>query len=63
MRQNPDDDAHDEGGQIDRPVRRYALILGILFLLFTIAVFAHFLLVEQPQHSPEEAEQAESIED
>ena len=45
----PDEEVPDEDIEFERPVRRYALILGGLFVLFTFCVFLHFLLVEQPR--------------
>lgn len=44
-----DEDIADDEGELDRPVRRYALIIGAIGIIFTVCVFLHFLLVEQPR--------------
>ena len=44
-----DEIEHDESGDIERPVRRYALLIGAIGVLFSICVLLHFFLVEQPR--------------
>lgn len=43
-----DDPGEGDDESLDRPIRRYALALFVVAVLFFLAAFAHFVFVESP---------------